>query len=218
MLAYWEYCVAHVARRRREPADDFTSDLLHIHLAEPSTLSEAEIAHVIYGMSFAGHETTSNMIANTVRRVLTTEGVWDEMRADHRIIPKVVDEALRFDASVLSWRRVTTTDTNLGGVDVPAGSTVLLLLGSANHDETVFLDPERFDIHRDDGARYLSFGFGKHYCLGATLAKLEVAIVLEELAVRLPTLRLDEGQELAFHPNVSFRGPRRLLVRWTTGD
>lgn len=214
MLAYWSYCVAHVERRLSEPADDFTSDLLKIHLADPSTLSPGEIAHVIFGMSFAGHETTTNLITNTVRRVLSAEGVWDELRSDHRVISKVVDEGLRFDTSVVTWRRVTTCDTTVGGVDVPAGAKILLLLGSANRDETVFEEPERFDVHRRDGTRHLSFGFGKHYCLGATLAKLEVGVVLEELATRLPDLRLVDGQPLEFHPNVSFRGPRELLVAW----
>jgi cytochrome P450 len=215
MLAYWSYCVAHVERRLAAPADDFTSDLLKAHLADPSALSQGEIAHVIYGMSFAGHETTTNLIANTVRRVLSIDGVWDEIKSDRAVIPKVVDEVLRFDTSVVTWRRVTTVETTLGGVDLPAGAKVLLLVGSANRDETVFADPERFDVHRQDGARHLSFGFGKHYCLGATLAKLEVGVTLEELATRLPGLRLADAQSLPFHPNVSFRGPRTLMVTWT---
>jgi cytochrome P450 len=215
MLAYWSYCVAHVERRVGEPADDFTSDLLAIHRADPAALSQAEIAHVIYGMSFAGHETTANLIANTIRRVLSVDGVWDEIKSDRGIIPKVVDEALRYDTSVVTWRRVTTQETTLGGVELPAGAKVLLLVGSANRDETVFAEPERFDVHRRDGARHLSFGFGKHYCLGATLAKLEVGVALEELAARLPDLRLADDQCLEFHPNVSFRGPRTLLVVWS---
>jgi cytochrome P450 len=213
MLAYWSYCEAHVALRLRDPADDFTSDLLQIHLGDPATLTTAEIAHVIYGMSFAGHETTTNLVSNTVRRVLEADA-WSELRTDPARIPKAVDEGLRFDSSVITWRRMTSVATTLGGIELPAGAKLLLLLGSANRDPDVFERPEEFDLHREDAARHLSFGFGRHYCLGATLAKLEVQVVLEELTTRLPTLRLTDGQQLDFHPNVSFRGPRRMLVEW----
>ncbi len=213
MLAYWAYCESHVELRLRESADDFTSDLLQIHLADPSAITIAEIAHVIYGMSFAGHETTTNLLSNTVRRVLAA-GAWSVLLGDPTLIPKAVDEGLRFDSSVITWRRMTTAPTTLGGVELPVGAKLLLLLGSANRDPEVFDDPERFDLHRADANRHLSFGFGRHYCLGATLAKLEVQVVLEELTTRFPTLRLAVERPLEFHPNVSFRGPRRLLVEW----
>jgi cytochrome P450 len=213
MLAYWAYCEAHVARRLQDPADDFTSDLLQIHHSDPSTLTTAEIAHVIYGMSFAGHETTTNLLSNTVRRVLEA-GAWQELCDERSLIPKAVDEGLRFDSSVITWRRMTSTPTTVGGVELPAGAKLLLLLGSANRDPDAFEHPDEFDVHRTDASRHLSFGFGRHYCLGATLAKLEVQVVLEELTTRLPTLRLTDEQQLDFHPNVSFRGPRKLLVEW----
>jgi len=214
MLSYWAYCEAHTARRLAEPADDFTSDLVRIHLEDPSTLSPGEISHVIYGLSFAGHETTTNLISNTVRRLLETPGAWAELVADPSLIPAAVEEGLRHDSSVLAWRRVATADTEIGGVPVPAGSAVLLLLAAANRDPAVFAEPDRFDLHRTDGGRYLSFGWGKHFCLGAPLGKLEVATVLEALTTRLPSLRLEPGQTLSFHPNVSFRGPRQLWVAW----
>jgi cytochrome P450 len=214
MLSYWAYCEAHTARRLAEPADDFTSDLVRIHLEDPTTLSPGEISHVIYGLSFAGHETTTNLISNTVRRLLETPGAWADLVADPSLIPAAVEEGLRHDSSVLAWRRVATADTEIGGVAVPAGSAVLLLLAAANRDPEVFADPDRFDLHRPDGGRYLSFGWGKHFCLGAPLAKLEVATVLDELTRRLPSLRLEADQTLTFHPNVSFHGPRQLWVRW----
>jgi cytochrome P450 len=211
MISYWSYCEAHVQRRLKEPADDFTTDLLAIHLADPSTLSTGEIAHVIYGMSFAGHETTTNLITNTVRRILEADA-WPTLCADPTLISHAVDEGLRLDTSVLTWRRMTTAATTIGGVDVPAGAKLLLVLGAANRDPEVFANPEVFDISRTDANRHLSFGFGKHYCLGATLAKLEVQVVLRELTHRFPKMRLVANQPLDFHPNISFRGPRELLV------
>lgn len=214
MLRYWDYCEAHTARRLAAPADDFTSDLVRIHLEDPEAIAPAEISHVIYGFSFAGHETTTNLISNTVRRLLETPGAWSELVADRSLIPAAVDEGLRHDSSVLVWRRRATVATEIGGVAIPAGAAVVLLLGAANHDPRVFADPDRFDLHRTDAHRHLSFGWGKHYCLGAPLAKLEVAVVLETLLDRAPGLRLAPGPQLAFHPNVSFRGPRELWVEW----
>jgi hypothetical protein len=211
MLSYWAYCEAHVANRLAEPADDFTSDLLAIHRDDPEAISPGEVAHIIYGLSFAGHETTTNLLGNTIRRVQEA-GDWPHIVADPSLIANAVEEALRFDSSVIAWRRITTRATTVGGVELPAQARLLLLLASANRDPAMFDDPERFDIGREEARRHLSFGLGKHYCLGATLAKLEVAVVLERLAARLPTLRLVEGQPLRFHPNVSFRGPLELLV------
>ena len=198
-----------------DPVDDFTSDLARIHLADPDALSPAEISHVIYGLSFADHETTTNLITNTLRRVPADPGVFAELVAEPALIPAAVDEALRFDSSVLAWRRITTVATELGGVAIPAGSPLLLLLGAANHDSNAFDHPELFDLHRTDANGHLSFGWGKHYCLGAPLAKLEVAVVLEMLAERAPRLRLVADQTLQFHPNVSFRGPQELWVSWS---
>jgi len=211
MVAYWNYCEAFVERRAAEPADDFTSDLLRT-AGEDGTLSHREIASIIYGLSFAGHETTTNLIANTLRRVLETDGVWDALRAEPALIPNLVEEALRHDTSVVSWRRVTREATELGGVPVPAGAKLLLLLASANHDPARFPDPERFDPHRANARAHIAFGMGIHYCLGAALARLQVAVVLESLAARFPHLRLRAGQHYTFAPNISFRGPAALWL------
>jgi cytochrome P450 len=213
MVDYWRYCEAFVAERVRDPADDFTSDLLAT-AREDGTLSEREIASIIYGLSFAGHETTTNLIANTVRRVLEQRGAWDAIVAGAGAIPNAVEEALRFDSSVIAWRRITTRATTIGGVALPERAKILLLLCAANRDPARFPEPDRFDVTRTGARSHLAFGIGIHYCLGAALARLQVAIVLETLAARFPTLRLVPAQELSFSPNISFRGPRELRVAW----
>ena len=120
---------------------------------------------------------------------------------------------LRYDSSVPIWRRLTTRPTTLAGVDLPAGGKLLLWLAAAGRDPDVFPEPDLFDIRRPNVRHHLAFGKGIHYCIGANLSRLELKVVLEELTVRYPSLRLVEGQTVAYHPNMSFRGPERLLVR-----
>ena len=121
---------------------------------------------------------------------------------------------LRFNSSQISWRRITTRDTSISGVEVPAGTTVFLNLAAANRQADVFCDPDNFDIRRPDANQHISFGKGVHYCLGAKLAKFEAQTVIEILARRLPSLELVEGQEIDYFPNITFRGPTELHVTW----
>jgi cytochrome P450 len=107
---------------------------------------------------------------------------------------------------------VTTRATALAGVELPAGTRLLLWLAACNRDPAVFAEPDRFDLHRAEAHRALSFGKGAHYCLGAALGRLEAQLCLEELTARRPGLRLVPEQRLRFHPNISFRGPLELLV------
>ena len=102
----------------------------------------------------------------------------------------------------------------MGGISLPEGANLLLVLGSANRDEAQFVEPQNLDILRENAKDHLSFGFGIHYCLGAPLARLELKIILEELTRRLPHLRLTEGQVFEYGPNTSFRSPLHVLVEW----
>ena len=213
MRRYWTYCAEFVQGRIAEPRDDFTSDLVRIHLADPTQLSPLEITSVIYGLSFAGHETTTNLTSNAVRRLLEHRDQWGELCADPSLIPNAVEEVLRFDTSVIAWRRITTRAVRIGEVDIPAGARLLLLLGGAGRDAERFPEPERFDVHRPDAARHVAFGKGVHFCLGAPLARMEARIVLELLTAAAPDLELVPGQRFDFPANVSFRGPEQLWLR-----
>ena len=214
MLAYWRYCREFVATRRDERTDDFTSELLTAQEANSDDLSYREVESIVYGLSFAGHEAVTALIGNTLRCLLPRREAWAEVCADPALIANAVEEVLRYDSSQISWRRVTTTDTTVGGHAVPAGTAIFLNFASANRQPGLWDEPDTFDIHRPDANRHISFGKGVHYCLGAKLARVETQLVVEALAERLPSLRLVEGQQPEFFPNITFRGPATLEVSW----
>lgn len=214
MARYWRYCEEFVAGTVRDPRDDFTSDLVRAHLADPDALSLEEITNIAYGLSFAGHETTTNLTGNALRRLLADRKQWKELCADAEAIPGAVEEVLRHDTSVITWRRITTRPVTIGGVEVPAKAKLMLLLSAAGRDPDQFPDPDSFDIHRRGARAHLAFGKGIHYCFGAPLARMEVRIVLELLTSCVPALSLTAGQAFTFPANISFRGPRELWVDW----
>ena len=214
LLAFWHYAQALVEDRIAHPRDDFTTDLVQARDPQGLGLSVTEASTITLNLLVAGHETTTNLIGNSFRRLLENRDAWEQVCAEPALIPGAVEEVLRFDGSLIGWRRRTTEPVDIGGVSVPEGANLLLMFGGANRDPAKFPDPDTFDIRRANAHQQLSFGHGPHFCLGAPLARLEARVVLEEVSARLPSLRLVAGQTLEFVPNISFRGPRSLLVEW----
>ena len=214
MLAYWRYCRAFVASRVEDPADDFTSELLAVHHADPLVLTYREVESIVYGLSFAGHEIVSHFLSNALICLLPRRSAWEGLCADPSLTANALEEVLRFESPQTSWRRVANVDTTVAGVRVPAGTNIFLSLAGANHQPDVFDDPAAFDIHRANARSHISFGKGIHFCLGARLARVEATVMLEVLTERIPSLRLVQGQTLERFPNITFRGPRELLVAW----
>ena len=213
MAAYRGYMRRLVGAKAEAPGDDLASDLIAIHDEDPDRLTLEEIASILFTLSFAGHETTTGLISNTVRRLLEVPSRWAEITAHPDLIPQAVEETLRYDPSVAVWRRVTTRPVTLAGADLPAGAKLYLWLAAAGRDEAAFAEPDRFNLHRPDAERHLAFGKGQHFCLGANFGRLEAQIAVAELARRYPGLRLAPGQEFTFDSNISFRGPQVLRVR-----
>jgi cytochrome P450 len=214
VAAFWSYMGEFVARRVAEPVDDLASDLARRHLAEPDDFTLRDVATVLFEMAVASHETTTNLLTNGLRRLLEHRGQWEAIVGDPSLIPNAVEECLRYDGSVVAWRRQARAEVEVGGVAIPAGATVFILLASANRDPDQFSEPERFDIRRRDARKHMTFGKGVHFCQGAPLARLEVRVVLELLAELAPGLTLVPNQEYHFVPNVVMRGPSSLLVEF----
>lgn len=213
MVEYWAYCRALVAAAHAEPGDNLPGDMVRAQL-EGAEITDDEIAGVLYSVLFAGHETTTTLLTNALREVLIRRDQWELLKANPEKWQAATEEFLRFSPSIVSWRRRALQETEIGGVSIPKGANILLLLGSANRDATVFDQPDTLDIDRANARNHLSFGYGIHFCLGQQLSKMEFAIAMKELARRLPTLRLAPDQDFAFAHNTSFRIPTALHIEW----
>jgi cytochrome P450 len=213
LVAYWDYCRQLVADAKAAPGDNLVSDLVGFQAAGDD-ISDHEIASFLYSLLFAGHETTTTLISNTLRELLAND-VYRRVVAHPKLIPGAIDEVLRVSGSIIAWRRVAERDGEIAGVAIPAGSKILLLMGAANRDPEVFPDPDLFDITRENARRHLSFGFGIHYCIGNQLAKLQTRIAVEEVARRLPTLAIAPDADIRFGDNLSFRVPTAVPAMWS---
>jgi cytochrome P450 len=206
-----------VEDRRANPRGDLTSDLVHARSddGEPS-MSTSEVISVISGVVAAGSDTTSILLAYAVWLLLTHPETWEAVKADPARVPRVVEETLRVRNPVRGLRRVSTRPTTLGGVDIPEGATLYVHVGSANRDESVFDDPDAFDVSRPNLSEHVGFGKWTHFCLGAPLARLEARVALECLIERVPGMRLAPGEEkLEYNVNAVVPGVRHLNVVWS---
>ncbi|GGC78169.1 cytochrome P450 [Tersicoccus solisilvae] len=213
LVEYWQACLALVEKAHREGGDNLVADLVRDQDAG-AEITDHEIASVCYSLLFAGHETTTTLISNTLRLLLADREQWQRLVEEPKRIPAAIDEVLRFSGSIVAWRRKALADATVGGVAIPEGAELLLLMGSANRDESRFEEPERFDIARPNAREHLSFGFGIHYCLGNMLAKLQARIVVEEVAAHAPTLTTVDADAIRFGDNLSFRAPTAVPVTW----
>lgn len=212
LVDYWNECQRLVAVAHEEGGDNLIADLVAAQ-KDGAEITDHEIASLCYSLLFAGHETTTTLIANSIRTLLGHPEAWQTIVADPTRIPSAIDEVLRYSGSIVAWRRKATRDAEIGGVAIPEGDGVLLVMGSANRDETMFENPADFDIARTDARNHMSFGFGIHYCLGNMLAKLQDRIVLEETIALVPSLKLTDA-DIDFRENISFRVPTSVPVTW----
>jgi len=193
------------------PADDL---LTAVALAESDgrRLSEAEAASMAVILVIAGNETTTNALGTAIVRLLAEPDLMERVRTDRGLILNLVEETVRFDPPITALPRKARSDTELEGVGIPEGETVLVHLGAANRDPAVFDEPDRFDIDRAGSHAHIGFGYGPHTCVGAPLARAEMAIGLDVLLERMPNVRPAPGSE---PPQVGFfliRGPASLVV------
>jgi cytochrome P450 len=198
-------------RRRAEPRDDIVSELLRAEV-DGEKLAQAEFNAFVLILAVAGNETTRNLISGGVRLLSEHPGERARLVADPGLIPTAIDEMLRYHPPVLHFRRTATRDVELRDAPIREGDKVTVWYVSANRDEDVFPDPDRFDVGRTPND-HLSFGFGPHYCLGASLAHLEARIMFEELLQRFPDVTVAGPIERLRANHIN--GIKHLPVRFT---
>jgi cytochrome P450/ferredoxin-NADP reductase len=211
---FWQYAGKVLDKMRQDPdAPGWMQYGIRKQALHPEVVTDSYLHSMMMAGIVAAHETTANATANAMKLLLQHPQVWHELCEDPGLIPNAVEECLRHNGSVAAWRRLVTRDTQVGGVDLPAGSRLLIVTSSANHDEGHFEDADLFDIRRDNASDHLTFGYGSHQCMGKNLARMEMQIFLEEFTRRMPHMRLSQ-QRFTYVPNTSFRGPEHLLVEW----
>lgn len=205
-----EYFLEVAEDRRKNPRDDLISVLVAAEKSE--SLSPVEVVNFATLLLAAGNETTTHLIDNAVLSLLDRPELYAALRADPGLVSGWVEETLRWEGPVQLAFRQTTSDVELRGHSIPKGDIVAVLFGSANRDEAIFPNGDDYDIFRDTQG-HMGFGFGVHFCLGASLARLEANVALETLIRRLPDLhRTDEPLER--FDSFLVRGPVRLPLRY----
>jgi cytochrome P450 len=216
-MQLFEYYREHVAQRHRNPTGDLTSALLDAEI-EGDRMTDDEVIAFLFLMVVAGNETTTKLLGNAVYH-LAAHPAWRERVFTGQVpVEAWIEETLRYDTSTQLVARLVVEDVKLHGVTVPAGSKLLFALGSANRDGAVFPDPDTYDLDRpkDQLAQILSFGGGRHFCLGSNLARLEARVVLGEIVRRARRIHVDHAGCVRFY-SANVRGfaqvPASLEVR-----
>ncbi|KUO08072.1 cytochrome P450 [Streptomyces sp. DSM 15324] len=197
-----------IAARREKPGDDLISGLIAAH-DEGDRLTEQEMISTAVLLLNAGHEATVNATVNGWSALFRNPGQLAALRADHTLVPAAVEELMRYDTPLQLFERWVLDDIEIDGTTIPRGAEVALLFGSANHDPAVFAHPERLDLTRTENP-HISFSAGIHYCIGAPLARIELAASMTALLQKAPTLALAE--EPKRKPNFVIRGLEGLSV------
>jgi cytochrome P450 len=216
ILEYQLYFARKLEERHEDPRDDIISDIVHASFEDELPLDTPEMLSIIQQLLVAGNETTTHCIAECMLLLIKNPDQHAMLKADPGLIPNLVEEVLRLATPTANMWRVTTRDTDINGVDAPAGSMIQIRFSSANRDESLFADSDSFDISRDNARRNIAFGHGVHMCVGASLARKEMEVAFRVLLERLDDLTLDcDEAELFYPPNVLLRGVAKLPIRFT---
>ncbi|MFC9629403.1 cytochrome P450 [Streptomyces mirabilis] len=207
-VEFTEYLRELIAARRKEPGDDLISGLIAAH-DEGDRLTEQEMISTCVLLLNAGHEATVNATVNGWWALFRNPDQLAALRGDRSLIPTAVEELMRYDTPLQLFERWVLEDIEIDGTTVPRGAEIALLFGSANHDPKVFASPESLDLSRSDNP-HISFSAGIHYCIGAPLARLELAASLGALLEKAPMLALAAEPERK--PNFVIRGLEGLSV------
>jgi cytochrome P450 len=211
-----QYVASLLEERQREPRDDFLSELVAAEFEDMEgntrKLEIPEMISIVQQLMVAGNEATTKGITEIMKLLIENPDEWKRVHEDPSTIPAMAEEGLRLASPNQGLFRVCTKDTEVAGVQIPKGQMLWVMFGSANRDERVFPDPDRFDPTRKNLSDTFAFGRGAHFCIGAPLARLEIRVLFEELAKRLNTVRFAPGTTLEYEPSFILRGLKELEI------
>ncbi len=209
---FMEYLHAIVKERRARPQADLMSAMMAAE-ERGHRLSDDEVVTMAEQLFTAGHGTTRNLVGNAVHALLRNPAEFDKLRKNPQLIGSAIEEALRYDSPTQAPNpQIATEDVEVDGRKISRGQVVTVLIGAANRDPVKFPEPDRFDIERADG-EHLAFSHGAHYCLGASLARLQTQIAITAIVRRMPKLRLVTDR-LKWKTMGRFRGLESLPVEF----
>ncbi|WP_371869006.1 cytochrome P450 [Mycobacterium botniense] len=211
--AYTEFTMGIIAARKQQPTDDLISVLIHAEV-DGERLTDDEIVMETLLILIGGDETTRHTLSGGTEQLLRNDDQWNLLQRNPDLLPSAIEEMLRWTSPVKNMCRILTADTEFHGTPLHKGEKMMLLFESANFDESVFDEPERFDITRNPNS-HLAFGFGTHFCLGNQLARLELTLMTRRVLQRLPDLRLASQQVLPLRPANFVSGLESMPVVFT---
>ena len=201
-----------VIRRRDALSDDLLSDMIRAEV-DGDRLAHDELLMLAATLLMAGTDTTRNQLAAAVQLFCDHPDQWALLAENPELAPKAVEEAMRYSPVIFTTMRTAVEDVELGGFTIPAGALIIANTAAANRDPAVYEEPDRFDITREDAPAMLTFGGGIHYCLGAHLARIELAEALTTMAQRMPNMRI--GDPVPWKSITGISGPAGLPVEFT---
>jgi cytochrome P450 len=213
-----KFFVAAIEDRRQRPQEDLLTSLVAARIDDDEEVEDKrpldvpEIVSLVQELLVGGNETTTKLVAEMVRLLAADPSRWAQLRQDPSAIPGVVEESLRLASPAQAMWRLAVEDTEIGGVPIAAGSRLVLSYASANRDEHLFVEPDAFDPDRPNLTEHLAFGKGPHFCIGASLARLEARIAFEELTRRVESFSLPDSNEYPYNPSFLLRGLVHLDV------
>lgn len=216
IVEFQKYFAQKLEEAESEDRQDIISTLVHARLEGERPLDVAESLSILQQLLVAGHETTASSISEGLLLLVQHPEQLAWVREDRSLIPNCVEEVLRVATPTQNMWRVVVEDCELGGVELKARSFLMLRFGAANRDESVFPDPDRFDVRRENASEQIAFGHGIHFCIGAMLARKEMEVAFERLFDRVADLRLAEGFEPHYKPHMLLRCLKKLPLEFAT--
>ncbi len=216
VLDYNDFFDALLDERERNPQDDLVSKMLQAKDKDGNpAIPRMRLLRHIQELVAAGNDTTANLLAVMVQLLTDHPAQREDLAQNPELMANAVEEALRIRGTSPGLFRFTTRETALGGVTIPAHANVWLLFAAGGLDDDKFIDAARFDIRRENADQHLSFGHGRHACMGSPLARVEIKAAMEELLRRIPDIRVTPGQRLDYLPTLTVLALKHLTVEWT---